>query len=1001
MDRGTSPRTLSRLTLKACGGIPCATWKRRLGHGCLATALAYVGGVPVASAADPTAPADITITTEVVASGVEPLGANLTTIAGGTNFATNNLIWGGGFEPIVWRKLVRIESAGTNWIEWSSLGGVGDWDLSWTGFGNGATVRFYRIVDANGAPLAYAGGLQDVTGADRVAFLGEDTVPLPSGTFPDGGWIADDVQQRVYLTAGGLGLTAGDYAFIVLETNYLAKETSAPDYRQYWFGDQGGLTAINGSYTAKRVAHPGQLPAEFTEPGQTCLEITVPTADPVTAGQLVYHPHDQGEGQYYSQLYPGASYRVEVWLRQEGLGDSGNVRFVFTGSYDTVSQSTPWAVTSSWQKYTYDFMAPDYPASEWHIAHALSFTGPGKLWVDNWVLYRNDAEHGNQPFGPHRVSFDELMASMPATGPKPAIRFYPLTYSFKPHARVESMFGNHPNSAYEVSWSSGVTAGPPVTIAQALNWAYQTGTSPQTRAVPYLTCPEEYTEAEWRALVEYLGVPYDPAVDTPTTKPHAYQRYLYRGNVGTPWTDEFRQIMVEYGNETWHNGGGGYGWDGFGPPGYVHYGGIEYGLFARFMFDDNVMKMPEWSAHSLSDKIKFVLGANYTYDLNSELAYGELAVQQGATIAYLGHANYVGPKWETGDTGFETFNDHGVQETLIGAHTSMKDIVEGAAGARDTLNTTANTNYQLIAYEGGPSGYWQNPNDPWIDELYGKSLAMGVAALDAWLLSSENGYRHQCYLGFAAGKWWTSHTMPEAGGFRAHAGWLALKMRNQYALGDEMVKTVINSAPSYTRAGSDIPLISAYTLRNSDAVSVFVLSRKLDGNHDGVDFGDGYTPVTLHLPFEEPTQITLHRLANTDGTPADPRNNNLEALNLAIVSEDVEVVNFSSDFVIDEKTGGETGGLPPGTAYLYVFQLTGGGDAGPGSDAGDAGPETDAGSDAGSDAGAGPDPSSSGANDESSGCDCRLISAPRSPWEALWALLCLAALAMARRFVRR
>ncbi len=42
------------------------------------------------AAADPDAPAVIVITDEVIAQDVEAVGANLTTIAGGTNFAINN-----------------------------------------------------------------------------------------------------------------------------------------------------------------------------------------------------------------------------------------------------------------------------------------------------------------------------------------------------------------------------------------------------------------------------------------------------------------------------------------------------------------------------------------------------------------------------------------------------------------------------------------------------------------------------------------------------------------------------------------------------------------------------------------------------------------------------------------------------------------------------------------------------------------------------------------------
>lgn len=145
-------------------------------------------------AADPFAPADIRVTNTVLTQDVEPIGANLTTIAGGTNFAVNNHVWNSGFEPMMLRKFIRIDRAGANWFEWDSFGGPGYWNLAWTGLLNGATVHFYRIVTSTGQPLDYAGGtnMDDVTGAGHVVFLGESTIPLPGGDFPDGGYIAND-----------------------------------------------------------------------------------------------------------------------------------------------------------------------------------------------------------------------------------------------------------------------------------------------------------------------------------------------------------------------------------------------------------------------------------------------------------------------------------------------------------------------------------------------------------------------------------------------------------------------------------------------------------------------------------------------------------------------------------------------------------------------------------------------------------------------------------------
>ena len=877
-------------------------------------------------------PAVLTITDTAVAEDIEPIGANLTSIAGGTNFAINNHVWSSGFEPAVWRKFVRVDRAGENWFEWDSHGGPGYWNLAWTGLGNGANVRIYRIVDESGRPLSYAEGkdMSNITGAHHVVFVGEDQIPVPSSKFPEGGYISNDKrdgdesndEHRVYLQQGGHDLQYGDYVYMVLKTNGIGPETSPPDLRKHFAGDRPFFTGT-GEWKGRLVPHPGELPPEFEEPGDTCLMAEFPGDGEITLHQYVYHKHElKGEGQWYGQLHPGADYRVDVWLRQEGLGNGGKARFRFRGhpGYEAASQpgSDLWRVTDRWQKFSYEFKGPEYPTGDYaHISHGLEFTGPGKVWIDNFVLYRNDEKHEYRPFTPHEVSFDEFMASVPAEGKKPAMRFYGPIY----HATtVEALMGDYGNSKWEVAWNMRFGNAPIATLAQSMYWAYKTGDSPETRVVPHLTFNEEYVESDWKAIVEYLGVPYDPATDSPESKPYAYRRYRYRGENGRPWTDEFREIVVEYGNETWHNGAGGYGWDGWGRPGYVHFGGTEYGLFARYMFDDHVMKMPAWQRYRLGDKIKFALGGNYNADLDAPTAYAERAVIQKPSVSYVGHANYVGPKWETGDKAASSvFNEYGIQETLVGRVTGMGKTIEEAANTRDALKKQGIV-YEIIAYEGGPSGYWQNKEKPEIDELYGKSVAMGLAALDAWLYSSYHGYKHQCYLGFSSGKWWSSHTLPEAGGFRPHVGWLALQLRNRYARGDNMVEVAFDSMPTYQRNDQEIPLLVAYALTSDRVCSLFLLNRKMPGKHSGTDFGTGTTPVTVRLPFSAVKKLTLHKIARPDGTPADPRDNNLESQKVTILSRELPTNAFHSHFVVNEKTGTLPQGLPPGAIYLYVFE---------------------------------------------------------------------------------
>ena len=692
--------------------------------------------------AQPSIPAEFTVTGTVVWDDIEPVGVNLTGLTGGTNLGNNNLIFGGGMEPGEHRTIIRVERAGPGWIEWDqSIGGVHSWDQYATGFGDGATLRLYRIVDAQGQPLSYENGanLANNAGADHVISLGEVRVP-------DGGWVAegsDGDVNRVYLDDPNLQLQYGDHVVLILRKTRLTADEVHPRLHQWFNDDVHILRALDETLDADLVPHPGAIPSGFDDPGETCLQLTA--SDAGYAGQYLFHAYDQGEGQWYSQLEPGAAYRAEVWLRQEGV-PGGAVSFRGRGPYSGLGQDTPWAVTDQWQKFSFDFAGPEYPEpGTFHGALGLFIGGPGTVWVDNFVVYRNDEAHGFQPFTPHEIAFDELMAALPTEGPKGAVRFFTETYYA--HAPMERMLSNFSASVIDPIYNVGATRHM-ATVPIALNWAYATGESPETRVVPNITLSEEYDGFEYAQLVEYLGVPYDPAVDTPDSKPWAHRRFTQRGH-GRPWTDEFKEIIIEFGNETWHAGVLA-GWDGFGRPGWVHHGGREYGLFARFFFTEHVMAQPFWSEHDLGDKIKFCLNANYDAQPTS---YGEAAAQAAPqATTYLGHANYVGPTWETGDTPFQSFDDHGMQETLVGAVTGMYPLIEQVEQTRASLQSQGLANYRPVAYEGGPSGYYLpgsgTADQVAISQRYGKSLGMGVAALDVWLYSSLHGYRHQFMYGF-------------------------------------------------------------------------------------------------------------------------------------------------------------------------------------------------------------------------------------------------------------
>lgn len=727
--------------------------------------------------------------------------------------------------------------------------------------------------------------------------------------------------QRVYITDGGPKLEKWDYAVIERRFDNFDMKYVNPRVRGmgnpldtpewYWRAEPN---------TARfaLVPHPQPVPAEMLDPGETCLQVTA-QAGPQNIDQFVFIGTKRGgESLWYGQLEPGQQYRLEVWLRQEGLTDGGAVKFSFGRGYQELQQT--FQVTGKWTKYTYDFTAPERPAEEWHFGHRFTFTGPGTLWMDNCRIFRvYRPETADTPYIPNATVFRELMASQPETGPKGAHRIWFLNRD----ATMKSLLSWHANSRISVDWRTAVEGTMDMTVPMGLTFDYYTGRDPQSRMRPWLVLQHlVHSEEDWLALIEYLAAPFDPQHDTPQSKPWAALRVQQRG-VTTPWTDEFAEIILEFGNETWHNGLFG-DWLGFRTFGAVHQGGPEYGFFARYLIE-TMHKSPYWKAQQLDRKLRFDLGGNYEGRVDQDgrvRGYVEEALQNCPHATLAGHANYVGPKWETGDASSGQFDDHGVQETLLAFLTDPDRNQRKMMQAREALAGSHHA-YDIAAYEGGPSGYAlpgrDSPRQKEANERYGKSLAMAVAAMDAWMRSYAYGWTQQCFLGYGQGTYWNSHT-PLWDGFRPCPGWQALALRNRWASGD-LMQVQERSVPTFERRGgakSDVyPLAGAYAMRDGDRWTVILVSRKLDGRHDNVDFGDGHTPVTLRLPFQTATKVSLHKLTG------DPRQSNREQLVIAPQSQDLPPTTVAGGtFTVNAQAGAAAAGLPPGSIFLYVFEGT-------------------------------------------------------------------------------
>jgi hypothetical protein len=151
-----------------------------------------------------------------------------------------------------------------------------------------------------------------------------------------------------------------------------------------------------------------------------------------------------------------------------------------------------------------------------------------------------------------------------------------------------------------------------------------------------------------------------------------------------------------------------------------------------------------------------------------------------------------------------------------------------------------------------------------------------------------------------------------------YPAWMVLELFNHHGTGDllyveaQSVPTIDLPKKARRPATPDAPLAGCYATRKGDRLSLFVVSRKIDGYP--VKGDDGYTPVTVDLPFDKASKITLYRMA------ADPRAHNLDSKQVEIEKIDIPASRFHSSFKLDEKVGADARGLPPAATMLYVFE---------------------------------------------------------------------------------
>lgn len=890
---------------------------------------------------------DIHVTTQVIASAAnaQPMGLNMFGDIGAVKYANGNLIRGGGFEPINRRVLYRVISSGVDGGKhWITLDGSGTthYQLWGSGFYSGGNMRAYRVVDASGNPLpytdnaAYQGGkILNVETADRVILVANTKV-CPRGTpgLPDnaGGWQAPlpDTGARmaskeesepfrdkwkVYYE-GDTPLLMDDVVIFEKREYMPELQDLAPRMRQS--PPQAGFQLDVGKTSL--VPHAGKLPKGM-DGGESCLLVESTDAAGITLWRNMFTPVDGTAPLWYGQLEPGVKYRYEAWMKQEGMS-APQVQMTFSnkkdfGTYYGTKIGETFTVDSDWKLYGFEFIAPERPVAKGNKAlktfngPTITFTGTGKLYMDNLKLQPVYAPGDEaKPFVVNQTTLKHIVETQPPTGRKGALRIWSgLTF-----ASMKSWLSWEIDSVLRVSNpSSAGSPGDVITLPKALLIAEATGNSPETRMVPWIITQVTFSEEEYKAEIEYLAAPYDPAKDTPASKPYAYMRTQQRGN-NTPWTDTFRELIIEFGNENWHNRKN-EDWVGFGRYGGVHQFGKEYGLFTRY-YIEGMKKSPYWN-NGVADKIHFCLGGNYT---STPTGYGQLASMANKQNTYQGMAIYTGPKWELNEAGLSELSEEGWQQTLISGYQKIDSFREQAKtiAAAQAQGAPA----KMAAYECGPSGFDpanRDENTP--AEIYGHSLAMGSAAFDAYMYGQENGWTYMNYLGFGQGMKWSSHTSFGAG-FQPSPGFQALMMRNLYMTGD-MYQVDVPTSPTepvvvvkgakmpkkakngtITQPGkagvgeaTDTPMIAAHAMGAGSHLTVSVNSRSFNTIY----------PVKIHLPPNlSVKKITCHELSG------DPRTTYTDIPPLKVKTSDVPLTQLSG--------GTLTYDVPPAAIVMFEFE---------------------------------------------------------------------------------
>ncbi len=567
-------------------------------------------------------------------------------------------------------------------------------------------------------------------------------------------------------------------------------------------------------------------------PGETYLSVELPDGGSFS----VRHVNHSGTGQdRYAVLDPAKTHVLDIWARGEsGARAEFVVRDALHGPAGDRTGSIPIPLGRDWARHQIPFRMADLFRDAKPRGMRLELSGPGRIDVDNFRIY----EAGTPYLRLHADDQDRLRQSgMSALRTHRFVKTGLTTYD------LDQL--TNPGGA-----ASGLRGG--VTLPAIL------GSLEPTDQDLWLQVEPHFSPEEWMGLVEFLAAPYDPASDTPATKPWAAKRAA-QGRLA-PWTDAFDKIYFELGNETWNRIMRPWVFRSMpdAATGEDHSNGAVYGMYNEYVAQI-MASSPHWP--DMAPKVEFVVGG-WAWSPR----FGELAAEHMPSADHVMVAGYNGG-WDDGEDApdaspqsyFRILN----QPTQLG-----ENIATLAEIAEDVSDLHRRPVFPGI-YEAGP-GYALDglnrasitPEQAATQEIVMKSVAAATATLDAFMARAAAGYKVQNFFTFGPGVRWKSHAHWYRGG-QDYPSWDLLSLVNREGLGDVLrVETrrapradipPLRKAPAVRNAAT----VGVHATRAGDRLTVMMVSRRVPGHPEPADLGD--TLVTLDLPIADATGVTQYQ----------------------------------------------------------------------------------------------------------------------------------------------